>query len=740
MEEVAAVGDEDVISLGGADDGDEVSKPAEARSSSPRKSMSGKVAGTGPSKAPPTGPRRTNTAPSGLNGVPRGHRASSTDVQKAETSAEAPAHGNHQALELPPAPAKGEIPLPEGWVKFDSATHNRPFYYHKETKTTVWQRPVASAEQLRPKSPAAPPTPEESPAPEGEASAMVKVGSPRQEPKQEAAASIEDTAVVGPSGPDQAAPGYAGRRSRLDDVPSGPASWVGGGDSYRPRQDRSSSPSGQPAKRFKRDEGGRSPPLSARLVTMDRTRSPPRGMLPPRQRSPPSSGPPQGPRSFANERSRSPPRRRSFQTLRGPEPARRTFDRPDSRTAIRAPLRAPEDSPSRLAQGANTAPLTQSRWGPRSGATTPVVERLPSPIPNLASRIRPATDRSIEADPAATRARIQEERAAAEEVIKRLREEEERLALEEEQKKREAEERRKVEDGLLRKKEELQKEMADRDAAMKRDKESRPESSMYPPRTARDRPMPLDMPPRDSPRQSGFSSIPSGDNYRPGPPPTSERPPLSSRFGDGPPRTRDEPPFGGRRSSPPRRLRLHSPQRDIRQTHPSVRSPSSRNGEFYYPIVPDRAPPRDLAARIGNDRPPPRSLSDRIGRDNLPPREMMDRGPPLRDMMDRGPPPRDMIDRRPRPRDAMSRGPPPRDVMDRGPPPRNLQERIRPREFAEPMSAFARSRPRSPPSSMPRQSSGWSDRLPEHQLAQRMSMEQGRPPRDMQRDDRPRHT
>ena len=234
--------------------------------------------------------------------------------------------------------------------------------------------------------------------------------------------------------------------------------------------------------------------------------------------------------------------------------------------------------------------------------------------------------------------------------------------------------------------------------------------------------------------------MPSGDSYRPGSPPSSARLPLSSRFGDGPIRPRDNPPFA-RPPSPPRRMRDSSPQSG-RPLPPFSRSPPSRNGDSYQPNRGDRAPPREIAERMDRDRVPPRDLRERM--DRMPPRDLMDRGPPQRDNMGRAPSP---------PRGTMGRGPPSRDMMDRGPPPRDLQDRMRPRDFAEPMSAFPvcadwnciaradldvkqRLRARSPPFSR----SGRSERPFERPLAERMSVEPDRQPRnDMRaRDDRPR--
>lgn len=165
----------------------------------------------------------------------------------------------------------------------------------------------------------------------------------------------------------------------------------------------------------------------------------------------------------------------------------------------------------------------------------------------------------------------------------------------------------------------------------------------------------------------------SGDSYRPDSPPPGIRPPLSARFVDGPPRPRDEPSFA-RTLSPPRRMRDSPPRFD----RPSRfgRSPPRRNGDSYHPAPNERPPLRDLAERMGDRAHPP--LADRMERDRPPPRDM-DRGPPPRVMMDRRPPFRDMM--------------PPRDMMDRGPPSRDLMERIRPREFAESMSAFPVSEP-----------------------------------------------
>ncbi|WWD07645.1 hypothetical protein V865_005746 [Kwoniella europaea PYCC6329] len=100
--------DDDVISL----DGDEVEEVAEVEPTPSR------------NKVPPTGPRR------GTNGT-------------TETSTE---NG-------------GSSPLPPGWTAIMSKSHNRHFFFHKESNTTVWEKPsntnvnTKDQEEVQPQSP-----------------------------------------------------------------------------------------------------------------------------------------------------------------------------------------------------------------------------------------------------------------------------------------------------------------------------------------------------------------------------------------------------------------------------------------------------------------------------------------------------------------------------------------------------------------------------------------------------------
>ena len=161
----------------------------------------------------------------------------------------------------PPAPTarpREPSPLPEGWVRFESATHNRPFYYHQSSKTTVWQRPVELVEQSRPESPAAPPEPKPA--------QSFKVEEQVKEPTV-----TEKRVPTGPAESDLVATAYASRRSKAPDLPRGPAKWSDGADAYRPRRERSPSPRDDPIKRFKGDDGRYPPPLSARHAAMDRS-------------------------------------------------------------------------------------------------------------------------------------------------------------------------------------------------------------------------------------------------------------------------------------------------------------------------------------------------------------------------------------------------------------------------------------------------------------------------------------
>ena len=116
VEEVEVGVDEDVISLDGMDDTEgelpfvrpsfeicahadslahqDATKSSMARSTSPRKPSNSKSAPTGPSKAPPTGPRRVLKRPTGPNGAPTGPRSRSVEAALAKPEQQAPAQAS----------------------------------------------------------------------------------------------------------------------------------------------------------------------------------------------------------------------------------------------------------------------------------------------------------------------------------------------------------------------------------------------------------------------------------------------------------------------------------------------------------------------------------------------------------------------------------------------------------------------------------------------------------------------
>lgn len=58
--------------------------------------------------------------------------------------AQSTASSNFNGKESEEAAGLASPPLPPGWTSVMSKSHKRPFYYHKETNTTVWDRPEAT--------------------------------------------------------------------------------------------------------------------------------------------------------------------------------------------------------------------------------------------------------------------------------------------------------------------------------------------------------------------------------------------------------------------------------------------------------------------------------------------------------------------------------------------------------------------------------------------------------------------
>ena len=162
-------------------------------------------------------------------------------------------------------------PLPPGWTEVQSRTHNRTFYFHQETSKTSWTRPGVGSSQES--------TPSSKPTLDRRDSAIKDksgrdlagdgdkpkptVGNPstnESEANQNHVASAYASRRGGrPGQPGQVPPIPMRPRADIDRRrPRSPSPGRGG----RGRDDDS--------KRFKMDDGRRSPPLSARLAAMDR--------------------------------------------------------------------------------------------------------------------------------------------------------------------------------------------------------------------------------------------------------------------------------------------------------------------------------------------------------------------------------------------------------------------------------------------------------------------------------------
>ncbi|ODO08742.1 hypothetical protein L198_00475 [Cryptococcus wingfieldii CBS 7118] len=250
--------DDDVISLeGGDDDASSTRQPA---------------TGLG-SKNPPTGPKK------GRKGEVPGGPRQGADSQTSRINAQSAAADSEK-------PSNGEAsPLPPGWTAVMSKSHNRYFYFHKESNQTVWDKPAFPAE-LEPEPRA---EPVESGA-EVEAATAVPVEQKENkerlvptgpsasrniatQPKFTHAPVPATTPANQDAGNQNVANAYA-RRQTQPPAPQGPGSGLGpGGRNARARSPLRGDRDGD-AKRFKQDDGGRrSPPPHQYLISNDSRRT-----------------------------------------------------------------------------------------------------------------------------------------------------------------------------------------------------------------------------------------------------------------------------------------------------------------------------------------------------------------------------------------------------------------------------------------------------------------------------------
>ncbi|KAK8847418.1 hypothetical protein IAR55_005276 [Kwoniella newhampshirensis] len=779
--------DDDVISLDGIEvDGEGAGGGAGAeshtarRSSSPRKpptgpsttNTNGKTLPTGPSvsKNPPTGPRRSTSRPTGHRTTPLGPKRDSSsslsatkqtgpaDAASASAGSEtANAERSDNQASFHPAPLRelytggastttatngtdnsqateearpASPPLPPGWTSVMSKSHKRPFYYHKETNTTVWDRPEATTISgvSEPKSPqlaesggtvqsAESTKQEDSQVNRGLEPASAPVppseldGEKKKIPTGPAAASASapktanvDSAAPTAAATDSVATAYAARKGRSGNTapPSGPSRL----DNDRRRQRTPpSSRNGNArdddyngSKRFKSDDSGR------------RANVPPPDNDYRRQRSPPRPIPPQGPRFSVHDRKADAPRRSPPSRSRPlDEPRERGIDGPP-RFASNANRGPPPRSPPRgalpapaqprVVQGPNSAPLTNNRWGAHGGNASGIST---TPVDNSTNRTL-GSAQTINSKSTETSAALRERTKEIQEAMKRLKEEEARLLKleEEEEKKRREDEEKRAEEKREREKEILRKRD---DEDRRRWEESR--RMIRPQEPHRGDRSPL----RDA-------SVPGvlgrGDSYRPvvdGPDNRSGPPPFSSRLDPAPrPRDRDRDVDRGRDwgrdrrplSPPPPHLRRASP---IRRPLSPMRRPLS---PIRRPLSPVRRPLSPMRRPLS---PPPRDFSPplRLARRPSPPRGGPGSRPP-------SPPRRGGGDSY-----YPSSEVPPQNLSSR------LGARIRggPDQMAIPMSMDRDRRRDSPRDLPPPPRRGDDSRLPPRPLADRMSMDDG---------------
>ncbi|WVF69784.1 hypothetical protein IAT40_004563 [Kwoniella sp. CBS 6097] len=618
---------DDVLSLDGdgegegegEGDGERMDQDIAAQRVSPRKSsttatvVNGNAAPTGPSssRAPPTGPRKSVTRPptgprvpsssATATPTPTGPKKSNSTQDQADTSVNAspgantstgasashPSNvSNTTSTSTPVSTVKSgangsatgtsngsskvstaeegvEAPLPPGWQAIMSKSHQRPFYFHKESNTTVWDRPTAPiASQAKEGVPPSPPLgsaegtnsvkaastansnlnsseekavgsrrePSKTDAPAGNGdslNAKAKAKSEKEEKKPPTGPSANRQADPAPTstlsmstsagaGATQsaAALAYAGRKSTVA-APSGPSFAKRGAEKvdavdYARNSSRDTRQSDIDSDRRRQREisprpsGGQDDRDSKRFRVDDSRRDgrPANDFRQPR--SPPRSQPPRGPRQDDF-----PPR--SQPGPRGPaqDDRPRPFDRSsryppgDSRTPARSP------PPSRYS---DSMPPSGRRVDTGPSIPTGPGGRYPpreSPRDHPSSRGPPSSSSSARDSAEAVRAQIREEQRKAEARLKFLKDEEERLArveAEEAKKKRQQEEddrRRRQEDDDRRRRED--------DDRRRREDEQRPRRDMYP------------HPPRPSRRDGPYSPDRRPMAFPPPPPPPADR-------------------------------------------------------------------------------------------------------------------------------------------------------------------------------------------------------------------------
>nr|ODN93752.1 hypothetical protein L204_04936 [Cryptococcus depauperatus CBS 7855] len=484
--------DDDVISLEGAED----AEAPRSMMSPGRKSISASTnrgqLPIGPSKNPPTGPRRNR-----MGADPRARLESvQGDSQSGFGSAEYPAN-EHQATNADVTRADSP-PLPPGWAAVMSKSHKRPFYYHKESNTTVWEKPILSVEPLLDRE--ADPFPSTPAIPLGSSretrSTQVDQSMPSRDKRRVPAGPAADVVSAVEAETNSNVSSAYSRRNQgpVDSVPQQP-----GG--YGRRRGRSPPPrDGLDSKRYKQDDGGRrSPPrisqgpgIAGKGQDFRRPNAP---IQPFRNQSPHI---PFGPSSSAVNASvgRVDSARGSFQDRQGPlgfdrpppgsggfgrGPEENIEKRPDNRGPIQTPHGQPQPSPVSMApafaKGANTAPIQNNRWGsntpaPPSGAlpNTSIANVPPSrrdirdergsrdirdtrdtrdtrdsreynSAPRYAvstplSAPPPSSMSAVEDSAEAKRARLREEARKAEEVLLKVKNEERRLEQEEKERQR----------------------------------------------------------------------------------------------------------------------------------------------------------------------------------------------------------------------------------------------------------------------------------------------------------------
>ncbi|OWT36670.1 hypothetical protein J008_05519 [Cryptococcus neoformans] len=681
----AARADDDVISLEGAEDAEDARRAASpGRKSNPN--ANGRQPPTGPSsKNPPTGPRRgrvdTRARPDSESNAaivpsgPRGDSRSNTDDNQA--SMRNTGQANNVREDSPP--------LPSGWTAVMSKSHNRPFYYHKESNRTVWEKPTLPVEQLQETEPVTPASqPDPAPA-EIQRKAEIKQTEkrvPSGPAAQTAAAVAADTSAN--EGNRNIASAYA-RRNAAPHAPAPSSGPIGPNPpqlQQQQRRTRARSPpphmrgrpgpghdDGNDAKRFKQEDGGRrTPPHAAPQGDYRRPAPmsyPSRGQVPQNQTpTGPAAGRYDGPRDRYDRSGPAPPPSRG---PIGPPPDARGFDRrhPESRPPPRAA------APS-VVQGANSAPISNNRWGQSTGPTTPSTSiplssslpsaPIPTPIGGGGGGRRDVRDRegdynsrpypppvsapapapvsgAYDETPEAKRQRLREEARKAEEVLLKVKEEEARLEEEERRRaEREREEKEREERGRVdRERERLRQLDFERDRDLRerdfreRDVRDRDFDRRGPPPPLsrggeRDRFDPIRRNEEDRRRPGDARMFPRGDrdgrdrrlgppgpgpnNF--GPPPDYPEPPRGGGFGGGVP-MRD-------RLGPRDRDQRNMRDRDMDRGGPPMRRPLS-SPPFRRSPPPLRGPPgRSPPPSFGGPGPlPPRDRDSRDREYSLPP-------------------------------------------------------------------------------------------------------------------------